>query len=895
MEPNRYAALYLAPLVSRRRVRRASTGAPLLELRHCHLAHGETESPPLPLTQLFTAGVECGHFEARAELKRRIVTVDESLDDLRAVRDRAQSDSERLAADLVATQRKYFNLQDETQRQLETMQTEWYNLQDELAGVQQRFYSHVAQLESEVQSARGRIAEIEGSTMWRMTKPARASLHALKVWSARSRARWLGLKRLPQMATTAASIARNEGPTALAQRVTRKLTGGERFRPTRSPGFRQEDTIAPLAFTPGARPRVSIVIPVYGKPLLTFTCLKSVHANTPAGTYEVIVMDDCSPESMAEALSDVSGVRFERNPENLGFLRTVNRGAEFANGEFLVILNNDTIVTPGWLDGLLSVFRAHPEAGLVGAKLIYPDGRLQEAGGIVWRDGSAWNLGRNDDPDRPEFNYLREADYCSGACLAIPTALFRELEGFDLRFAPAYYEDTDLAFAVRAAGRKVFYQPLSTVVQFEGQTSGTDETGGVKQHQIVNRKTFEEKWRAELASHRGNGIEPELERDRGARVRVLVIDACMLTPDQDSGSVRMQAILEILVSLKCKVTFVADNLEHRQPYVTMLQQAGVEVLFYPYVKSIAQLLDTRGSEFDIIVMSRHYIAVKHIDAARAFAPKALLVFDTVDLHFLREERLAELEGKPNGIASARAKREEELALIRKADVTLVVSPTESALLSEIAPEAQVMVLSNIHEPLPGGKAFAEREGLVFIGGFQHPPNADAVLWYAREILPRVRERVPGAKTYIVGSKVPPTIRVMATDDFVVTGFVPDVTPYFTGCRISIAPLRYGAGVKGKINLAMSYGLPVVATTPSIEGMHLTDGEDVLVADTPEAFADAIARLYRDEALWQRLAAGGLENVRAHFSRDVARSAITRIIALTRDKRVPATAEARVSV
>jgi len=894
MEPSRYAALYLAPLVSRPRVRRASTGAPLLELRHCHLAHGETESPPLPLTQLFTAGVECGHFEARAELKRRIVTVDESLDDLRAVRDRAQSDSERLAADLVATQRKYFNLQDETQRQLETMQTEWYSLQDELAGVQQRFYSHVAQLENEVQSARGRIAEIEGSTMWRMTKPARASLHALKVWSARSRARWLGLKRIPQMATTAASIARNEGPVALAQRVTRKITGGERFHPTRSPGFRQEETITPLAFTPSTRPRVSIVIPVYGKPLLTFTCLKSVHANTPAGTYEVIVMDDCSPESMVEALSDVSGARFERNPENLGFLRTVNRGAELAKGEFLVILNNDTIVTPGWLDGLLSVFRAHPEAGLVGAKLIYPDGRLQEAGGIVWRDGSAWNLGRDDDPDRPEFNYLREADYCSGACLVIPTALFRELAGFDLRFAPAYYEDTDLAFAVRAAGRKVFYQPLSTVVHFEGQTSGTDETGGVKQHQVVNRNTFEEKWRAELASHRGNGIEPGLERDRGARVRVLVIDACMLTPDQDSGSVRMQAILEILVSLKCKVTFVADNLEHRQPYVTMLQQAGVEVLFYPYVKSIAQLLDTRGSEFDIILMSRHYIAVKHIDAARAFAPKALLVFDTVDLHFLREERLAELEGKPNGIASARAKREEELALIRKADVTLVVSPTESALLSEIAPEAQVMVLSNIHEPLPGGKAFAEREGLVFIGGFQHPPNADAVHWYAREILPRVRERIPGAKTYIVGSKVPPTIRVMATDDFVVTGFVPDVTPYFTGCRISIAPLRYGAGVKGKINLAMSYGLPVVATTPSIEGMHLTDGEDVLVADTPETFADAIARLYRDEALWQRLAAGGLENVRTHFSRDVARSAITRLIALTRDKRVPATAEPRVS-
>ena len=162
---------------------------------------------------------------------------------------------------------------------------------------------------------------------------------------------------------------------------------------------------------------------------------------------------------------------------------------------------------------------------------------------------------------------------------------------------------------------------------------------------------------------------------------MLVIDACMLTPDQDSGSLRMQAMLEILTSLRCKVTFVADNLEYRQPYVSQLQQRGIEVLFHPYVGSIAELLGRRGSEFDLVVMSRHYVAVKHIDAVRTFAPKALVVFDTVDLHFLRDERLAELEGSALARAAARAKRDEELALIRKADVTLVVSPFEQALLA----------------------------------------------------------------------------------------------------------------------------------------------------------------------------------------------------------------------
>ena len=194
-----------------------------------------------------------------------------------------------------------------------------------------------------------------------------------------------------------------------------------------------------------------------------------------------------------------------------------------------------------------------------------------------------------------------------------------------------------------------------------------------------------------------------------------------------------------------------------------------------------------------------------------------------------------------------------------------------------------MVLSTIHQLMPGGKSFAEREGLVFIGSFRHPPNTDAVLWYAAEVLPRIRERLPGVKTYIIGNDPPPTITAMAADDLVITGYVPDVTSYFNGCRVSVSPLRYGAGVKGKVNLAMSHGLPVVATSPSIEGMHLTAEFDVLVADDPEGFADAVARAYGDKALWARLSAAGRDNIRDHFSSEVARSSIVQMLALARDR------------
>jgi glycosyltransferase involved in cell wall biosynthesis len=356
---------------------------------------------------------------------------------------------------------------------------------------------------------------------------------------------------------------------------------------------------------------------------------------------------------------------------------------------------------------------------------------------------------------------------------------------------------------------------------------------------------------------------------------MLIVEACMITPDQDSGSVRMQALLEILVSMGVHVTFVAENLEYRQPYVRDLQQQGVEVWYAPHIQSVTQLLEQRGALFDTVMICRHYIASPLIAAVRQHAPQAQLWFDTVDLHYLREERLAALEQSSHLADVAAVTKQQELGVIAACDLTFVVSPVEQALLAQTLPDAQVAILSNIHEPLDHTPGFSEREGLLFVGGFQHPPNVDAVTWFVQEVWPLVHAQAPEIIVRVVGSKMPDTLRSLAGPGIEILGFVQDIDPLLAQSRISIAPLRYGAGVKGKVNQAMSHGLPVVATPAAVEGMDLTHGEHVLVADTPTVYAQEIIRLYNDPALWQHLVDGGKANVAKTFSRNVAREELKR--------------------
>ena len=749
-------------------------------------------------------------------------------------------------------------------------------LDRELAQVRREFDERTTwalALDKELQDVKPRYEQVLASTSWRITAPLRGANARLRNLRAALAFRETRLRSA--IARTRGSLAQRGFGGTLA-RIAQELRGRSPTRP-RTTYAEPRDDATPFVLPTHAQPRVSIIIPVYNKVAYTLACLRSLGEHAGRVPFEVIVVDDGSSDATPERLAGVGGIRALRNAENLGFIGSCNAGAAEAQGEYVLFLNNDTVVTAGWLDTLVRCIEQAPQAGLVGAKLVYPDGRLQEAGGIVFDDASGWNYGRFEEPDDPRYSFRREADYCSGAAILLRRDLFVKLGRFDTRYTPAYYEDTDLAFAVRAAGLKVYVEPASVVVHFEGITSGTDTGSGIKRYQVVNREKFQDKWKDALARQPQPGTPIVLAATHRAKRRVLIIDATTPMPDHDSGSLRMVNLMRVLADLGCQTSFLPENRLYVERYTDALQELGVEALYAPYAQDPVRFLRERGREFDLVILSRHYVAAPFLGLVRLHAPQARLAFDTVDLHYLREQRAAELAGDAALARHAAATRAQELKLIRESDVTLVVSPVEQELLARDAPGARVEVLSNVHEVYGCRKPFGERRDLVFVGGFQHPPNTDAVEWFAGEVFVRVRAELPGVRFHVIGSRVPPAIRALADDAVIVHGFVEDILPHMDGCRISVAPLRYGAGVKGKVNMAMSCGLPVVATTVAVEGMHVVAGSDVLVADDAAAFAAAVVRLYRDEALWNTLSANGLANVERHFSFAAARAAVERLL------------------
>jgi GT2 family glycosyltransferase/ubiquinone/menaquinone biosynthesis C-methylase UbiE/glycosyltransferase involved in cell wall biosynthesis len=842
----------------------------------------EAESARLRKQLAETRDEKLGLEESHREASARAVSLDEQLTTLRA--------------QFMQVREEYRVMQE--QHHIDDVQAqELARLRGELAAAQARaavLEQEAARLgevaaQAAAQTA-AREAAMRASVSWRVTAPLRVVLDGLRglytggQWAAgkvfnllpitprtRYRIRGFFYEHAPAITRGSPPFEAWKGRRTHAAMLLPALVDASRGADVRLIGPRDRTRV----------PRASIVIPIHGQLDYTLRCIQSLLEARTRTTFEVIVVDDCSPDESAAILETLPAIRLLFNAVNKGFIRTCNRGALEARGEFLVFLNNDTIVHDDWLDALARTFDDFPACGLAGSKLLYPDGRLQEAGGIIWRDGSAWNYGRLDDPRKPEYCYLREADYCSGAALMIRRELFMRLGGFDEHFAPAYCEDSDLAFRVRRAGSKVYYQPLSRVTHFEGITSGTDVTRGVKAYQVENARKLAARWRDELAMLGEPGVDPHLARDRNIAGRVLVIDHCTPTPDQDAGSITALTLMRILQSFGMKVTFIPeDNMLDLERYTADMQRVGIECLYAPYVANLHSHLAEHGHLYDMVLFFRVGNSTRHLDEIELYCPQAKIVFHTSDLHFLRFERQAQFEDSQKLRDDAVLLKERELSTMRRTHATIVHSTVEKRLLDGLLgwqDDSRIFTLG-WSIPIAGTtRGFRERDGILFVGGYQHGPNVDAVDYFVQEIFPRVRSQLPRARFLIVGSRAPERFRDLGVEGVEFVGFVADLAGLLDRSRMTVAPLRYGAGTKGKIYTSLSHGVPCVATSIGAEGMDLADGEEVLVADDPAGFAAHVARLHEDEALWNRLSANGYEYLKAHASTEVGRKVMAAIL------------------
>ncbi len=613
----------------------------------------------------------------------------------------------------------------------------------------------------------------------------------------------------------------------------------------------------------------SIIIPVFGKLNYTLQCFRSLIREINFHEHEVIIVNNGSPDETKEVFSHLNGlVRLIDNQDNEGFVKACNQGAAVAKGKYLVFLNNDTIIKPGWLRHLIETAESDSQVGAVGSTLIYPDGRLQEAGSIIWRDGNGWNYGRGKDPEEKRFKYAREVDYCSGSSLLVRKDLFDKLWGFDERYAPAYYEDADLCFGIRSLGYKVIYQPLSRLIHYEGVTAGTDIKSGFKQHQESNRALFVKKWRDVLQHEHLENDPYHVEGAARLRLRgpqVIVFDDDVPMPDKDSGSLRMSLMLKALVKWG-QVTFVPVYESNSEEYEALLEKEGIRIVALADCKDII-----REGNLYAAVLSRPAVADAILPVIRKLDPNIKIIFDTVDLHFLRLEREYDLTGDIRYAEEAALLKKQELRLAASSDQVWCVTNDDKEVLQQHRPKARIKVIPNIHTLQSRGKSFADREGLFFIGNFNHRPNIDAVHYFMHRIFPVVRKSLPGVKLYVVGSYMPEEIRGYGSDhaDVITLGYVRDVDSLFENSRVFVAPLRYGSGMKGKVGQALSYGLPVVTTSIGAEGMKLRHEHDIMVGDDAQTFARMLVQVYREQDLWQRLSHNGYRHIEERFAPHVA--------------------------
>ncbi|MFC0408647.1 rhamnan synthesis F family protein [Roseomonas elaeocarpi] len=728
------------------------------------------------------------------------------------------------------------------------------------------------------------------STSWRLTRPLRVATRLLRRQGLTPPGMGIAMPALtpPPAALAAlpapAAEAEAQAPTTPEVTATTPLKAAMR-------GLLQARLDAFLAgsgdlhLPRAAQPDVSIILVLYNQAELTFGCLASI-IETLSGegpSVEVVIIDNGSTDQTGALLDRLQGATVVRNGSNLHFLKAVNLAAKSVRGRHILLLNNDAQLLPGAVASAVRTLESADDIGAVGGRIILPDGTLQEAGSIVWQDGACSGYGRGEDPNAPDFMFQRDVDYCSGAFLLTPAKLWREMGGFDERYAPAYYEETDYCLRLWEGGHRVVFDPEVAILHYEfGSSSGSSEALAL---QATNHRIFRERHKEWLAGQFPNSPLNTIaaRTARSDAPRILVFEDRVPKVELGTGYPRANRFLHELVAAGAQVALFPM---HRHPEtwhgVRRALDKRIEVLIAADGTQVRPYLEARRGHFDAIIVCRppnmdtFEQAIGH---HRDLIGDARVIYDAEALFVTRNLQHKEAEGQPAGALERHQMVAREVALTRLADAVISVAPAEQATLEDYGAR-EVTVLGHALDDQPISTGYAERDQIVFLGAIQEDsaPNADAVLWFAREILPNIRTEL-GAnfRLTVVGQNKSPAVKALDGEALDLVGMVPELPPALARARVLVVPTRFAAGIPHKVHQAAMLGIPMVVTGLIAQQLGWQDGREVLVADTAPDFAAACLRLFNDQALWEAVRRAALDKVRQECAPEVFTRTVERIV------------------
>jgi len=598
-------------------------------------------------------------------------------------------------------------------------------------------------------------------------------------------------------------------------------------------------------------PKVSVIIPAHGNPLYTLSCIYSLIKQETTVSFDLHIADDNPDDPLLSgymARLDSPHIHYVMNHKNIGFTLNANQAAARSKSELIVFLNNDTYCHPLWLDQLVSTYEYlinKSPVGVIGSKVLHPNLSVQESGCFLLERGVTLPLGRGEHAFDPEFSYLKEVDFVSACSMLVQKDLFLGLGGFDERFSPGYYEDPELCERLKEKGYTNYVQPSSILIHVEGASFGKESFSNVKTEKM---NLF-------------NSLHPETKSIADhvkAKPRLLYIDAYLPMPDKGSGSVDAMAFIHYFLEEGYQIIFYAHHHNNYfEKYTRALESIGVEVLQDNF-KSLSKFLAEGKGNVEMVFISRYYQFEHFWPQIKSKLPESTIIYNTVDLHFLREEREASLEQQLDAYSEHLKKlKERELEYLLMADASIVISSYELELLRKTLPEAS----SIYHVPqcrtfIGTNEPFERRNGLVFIGS-AHQPNVDAIRYFQSEIHPLLVKELPNYRFSIIGQELMESLSI-ETDGELLTnpnisflGYIENVTPIFDRSTAMIVPLRFGSGIKGKVIQAIQHALPCITTEIGVEGLDLPDQSCVYVANTPEEFVRQIMALLTDQQFWEK--------------------------------------------